>query len=327
MKQMLLILMLVGLAGGNAAGAIQPAVIFSQDVVAVNADGSLVPSVTIEPASLDNMQTHDFELGRGRLLRIETNLRNADQRGLQDVAEAVRRCYRYIEASTGLTLRRGVLLYLVELEEHPLAYSFRAAYKDPAQWGEVRLALIEPGALLSGPKAPASLTDLLYDTLPHELGHDVLETLPQLAHDISGQPSQHTRWFIEGICEVLAKGFSSQEVPELHRQFLALRQVDTVLAEPRVQEAMLTWAQHNDNGLVQEADLYGAAMLTMLVWTETVPLTGVIERVAVRNRTVRGADIVAMMQEMTGRGTREMLQHAQAHGTALSRKVLLAKRD
>ncbi len=325
MKQLFLTLLLLFTLVVTTTAATQPSIIFTEEVVAINPDGSLLPSVRIEPQSMAGMQRHDFDLGRQRLLRIETNIRNPEQRGLNDLVATVRRCYSYIEAATGRSLDRGVLLYLIELDEIPQAYSFQASYAEVSRWGEVRLAMFGRGAALHGEQAPAALTDLLYDTLPHELGHDVLTQIPQLAHDIDGKESQHTRWFIEGVCEILAKGFSQREVPTLHRRFLALRSLDTVLADPRMQPSMLNWAQDNENGLARESDLYGAAMLSMMVWTESVALSELLETLASRRWPVRGTDLVAMLLRTTGLTPQEMIARAHAHGRQLNDKAVLAR--
>jgi len=327
MKQLLLTLVLILTTIITAAAATQPTSIFTQDVVAINADGSMLPSVTIDPQSMAGMQRRDFDLGRKRLLQINTNIKDADQRGLNDLVATIRRCYNYIEAMTGQQLNRGILLYLVELDEVPTAYNFRASYNDDSQWGEVRLALIKRGVALSGKDAPFSLADLLYDTLPHELGHDVLNGIPQLAHDIDGDASYHTRWFIEGVCEVLAKDFSQREAPALYKRFLALRNVDTVLAGTQMQIDLLNWAQDNKNGLALESNLYGAAMLTMMAWTEFVTVSELLAQLEIRTRPVSRVDLLAMMQETTGLGPQEMIKNAHSHGKWLNEKILLAQLD
>jgi hypothetical protein len=325
MKKLFFLLIMSFAFIGTASADNQPAIIFSQDVVAIDAAGNLLPSVTIDPRGMAEMRTYDFDLGHQRLLRIETNLQNAKARGLNDVVDVVRRCFSYIETATGLTLKHGVLIYLIELEKIPYAYSFRASYNDASQWSEVRLALIEQGASLSGTEVMASLNDFLYDTLPHELGHDALETIPQLMHDIGINASHHTRWFIEGTCEVLAKGFSHQEAPALYREFLSLRNVDTVFADKQMENDMLTWAQNNNNGVSLESDLYGASMLTMMIWTETIPLKELLGQLGDLTTPVNGPDLVAMMQKTTGLDSHQIVKRAHTYGRSLKEKALFAK--
>lgn len=327
MRLLILTLLVLSTSFVSAMAATEPAIIFAEEVVAIDSDGNRLPSVRIEPQTMAGMQSYDFDLGSQRLLRIETNIRRPQQRGLNDLVATVRRCYSYIEAATGRPLDRGVLLYLIELDEVPYAYSFEASYDSASQWSEVRLAMIKRDAPLSGEKAPAALNDLLYDTLPHELGHDVLSGITPLAHDTDGQASQHTRWFIEGVCEVLAKGFSQRESPTLYRRFLTLRNVDTVLADPRMQAAMLTWAQDNGNTLVREADLYGAAMLSLMTWTESVALSDLLADLASRRWPVRGTGLVAMLQQTAGLDPEELFVRAHAHGRQLKSKAVLARLD
>jgi hypothetical protein len=305
----------------------QPAIIFTQEVVAINADGSRLPSVRIDPQAISGLQTHDYDLGRDRLLRIQTNITDGEERGLGDLVALVKRCYSYIEATTNLPIKRGVLLYLIEFDEIPIAYSFRASYDDASQWAEVRLALIDRAEPLNGRHSMSSLSDLLYDTLPHELGHDVLDDIPQLLHDIDDNPTYHTRWFIEGVCEVLAKGFSQREAPILYRRFLSLRKVDSVLAESQMQTDMLNWAQRNDNGVVFESDLYGASMLTLMAWTKTQPLDELLGELSSRTSQVRGVDLLAMMQKTTGVALEGMVKRGHAHGQQLNDTIVLALLD
>jgi hypothetical protein len=324
MQQLILTLILFFSFVVQVSAKTQPAIIFTQDVVAMNADGSRLPSVTIDPRTVSGMQSYDYDLGRDRLLRIQTNISDGEERGLGDLVALVKRCYSYIEAATNLPIKRGVLLYLIEFDEIPTAYSFRASYDDASQWAEVRLALIKRDETLNGKDSMSSLSDLLYDTLPHELGHDVLDSIPQLLHDIDGKPTYQTRWFIEGVCEVLAKGFSKREAPALYRRFLSLRKVDSVLAESRMQANMLNWAQRNDNGFVVESELYGASMLTLMAWIKTKPLDELLDELSSRPSQVRGVDLLAMMQETTGVSLNEMIKRGHLHGQQLNDSVVLA---
>ena len=85
MKQIFIVLLLVLSTAVTASAQIQPAIIFSQEIVAIGADGNMLPSVKIDPQTMAGMQTYKFDLGRQRLLRIETNINNAQERGLADV--------------------------------------------------------------------------------------------------------------------------------------------------------------------------------------------------------------------------------------------------
>ncbi len=88
---------------------------------------------------------------------------------------------------------------------------------------------------------------------------------------------------------------------------------------------LLNWAQNNDNGMVLESDLYGAAMLTMMSWTESITLPELFELMETNSGSIRGADLIAMMQQTAGIGPQEMLSRAHAHGRRLSEKMVLAQ--
>ncbi|MDH3999039.1 MAG: hypothetical protein OET90_09410, partial [Desulfuromonadales bacterium] len=200
-------------------------ILFSQQVSAIDAQGRAIAPVNIDVQAMPAMQAHDFELGRGRLLQVRTNIDQAETRGLKQVAATIQRCYDHVETVTGLQLKRGVLLYLIERDVIPLAYRFDARYAEVSQWGQVRLVMLERGAALHGENASIDIKDMLFDTLPHELGHDLLNQIPQLAQDVDGASSVHTRWFTEGVCELLAKTFSAKEDAAYHQRALALRQL------------------------------------------------------------------------------------------------------
>lgn len=327
MKQPFVTLLLLFVTFATSHAQTQPEVIFSQDVAAIDAEGNLLPSVKIEPDNMPGVKTHDFDLGRKRLLRIESNIDNIQERGLAEVAATIRRCYAYVENTTGQSINGGVLLYLIELEKVPYAYNFKASYNDASLWGEVRLALIHKDAPLIGSNAPSILTDLLYDALPHELGHNVLGNISNLQHDIDGNVSNHTRWFIEGVCEVIAKGFSLREKPALHNRFLSLRNIDVVLANTVNHTAMLEWAQNNSNSMSLESDLYGASMLTLMEWTKIIQLRELLTYLDREDKRLKGDDLVALMVETTGVGPEDLLQQAHSHGLTLNEKIILAKNE
>ncbi len=301
-------------------------VIFAQEVLALGPDGTPYPSTTITPEKIAGMQHYLFDLGRGRQLVIETNIRNAEARGLFGVADAVKRCYQYVETASGGALKKGVLLYLIEFDELPLSYAFEASYPAEANWSEVRLALVRTGEPLAGPGAPIELTDLLYDTLPHELGHDILGELPALRHDIDGHPSYYTRWFIDGICELLAKGFARQENPQLLQRLLAMRNIDSVMAQARIRDQVFVWEQNNSHAMNVESDLYGAAMLLMKVWTERVPLDVLVGQIRAQDTPLDGYALRAMLEAVVGCNADRVCQRAELAGKRMTRENALTSR-
>lgn len=309
-----------------AAGPSDYAIAFSQEVMAIAADGTPYPSKNIDPAKIKGMREYPFDLGQGRSFLVKSNIRNPEQRGLPQLAEQVTRCVHYVEQATGRTLDQGILLYLIEFDTLPLSYSFEATYPTQDNWGQVRLALIKSGAPLTGPNAPAELSELLLDTLPHELGHDLLATIPALLHDIDGQASNHTRWFIDGVCELLAKGFASQEDAEEYRRFLAIRKVTTVLSDPEVRSAVYQWGQDNNNQMGLESDLYGASLLLLMAWTEEVELPALLQTLDQPGLTFRGPELLALMQSMTGQDSRQAIVRAEQIGKSFDSEGLFASR-
>lgn len=322
-------LLFAGLASGALAQDRSAAyeITFSQEVMAMAADGTPYPQVGIEPDRMEGVKTHRFDLGRGRLLQVETNIEDVEGRGLSQLAGVVRRSYDYVEEQTGRMLDKGVLLYLIELDTVPYAYRFEATYPGDTKWSEVRLALLRRGEALTGPYASRSLTELIYDTIPHELGHDVLAGVSTLPHDVDTRPSYQTRWFIEGVCEVLAKGFVRREAPQLMGRFLAMRNVDTVMTDPAVRDQIFGWAQHNGNLLGLESDLYGAAMLLLMAWTETVGLDLVLGEVATCPGEICGSDLVALMEASVGRSREEIVALGQEIGERLGGGSILARQQ
>jgi hypothetical protein len=295
-----------------------PEVIFTQEVATIDKDGNLNSGVSIEPSKMHGVKDYDFELGDQRLLRVTTNIKSPEERGIRPISDTIRRSYEFIEGATGQKLAQGVLLYIIELEEVPSSYSFKAAYESASDWGEVRLVLIGNNATLSGPEAPGTLNSLLYDTLPHELTHAALRSIPQLAHDISGKKSYFTRWFIEGVCETLAKEFARAESPAAYEKLLRLRKPDKVLAEPEMFSALISWQQENDNSFRLESDLYGAAMLTMMTWTQYISIEKLLNRVQGSNRRLNGDDLISLLTETTGLSKIEIAQHAESYGKGLT---------
>lgn len=315
------------LSPGSAAATPAPyAMAFTQKVMAFSPNGAPYPTQVIAPAHIKGMHNYRFDIGGGRSFLVKTNIANPIERGLPEMAQEVARCYHFVEKATGRHLTRGFLLYLIERDTLPHSYSFEASYPTPNRWGQVRLALIKTGAPLTGPGTPANLNELLLDTLPHELGHDALATIPSLLKDVDGQPSQHTRWFTEGVCELLAKGFSSQENPKEYRHFLDLRQVGTVLNDPRIRSTIYRWGQDNSYPMGIESNLYGAALLLVMSWTERVDLPSLLEALDRPHIFFGGPQLLALMKTMTGRNGKQAIARAERIGETLEAEGVLASR-
>ena len=301
-------------------------IIFSQEIVAFDSSGTPYEPVIIDPMSMPGVISHDFDLQRGRSLRVVTNLQSAQEKNLVRVAQIVKHSYDFIEKMTGGSLDKGVLLYLLEFENLPLAYRFEATYSAAAPWQEVRVVLLNRGEPLLGSGGSPELAELLYDTLPHELGHDVLADISPLLHDIDGEPSHYTRWFIEGVCELLAKRFAQHDAPEALPRFLAMRHVDEVLSYASVRNALFSWAQQNDNAMALESDLYGASMLMLMAWTEVIELPRLLARINQCMTPMCGFDLESLMETTTSLSRLDIMDRAQQIGKNLSQSNYLAQR-
>lgn len=288
-----------------------PKIIFSQEVLGYDHSGAPLPAPEISPSRIEGVKRLQFTLGEKNLLAIETNVPDPENRGLGAMVETINRCYRFIELHSGRSLETNILLYVIELDFVPSYFKFRAEYAENTMgWGEVRLVLIPKGAPLAGPDAPADLQELIYDTLPHELGHDMLAQITNLLHDRDGEPSNHTRWFIEGVCEVLAKSFSRSESPTLWRRFIDQRKISSVMHDESITSAIFSWSQENGLSLDLESDLYGASMLILLGWTESQSLDQILAAVTSQDSPLNGEKLQLMMEKSTGKNCPQMIELA-----------------
>lgn len=126
-------------------------ILFSQQIVALDANGNEYPSVEIDPGSVYGLQEYRYDMGENGALLVKTNISDIQLRGLPELVKTVENAYHFIFAETGRHPESGVLLYLIEMDEIPLSYRFQASYPKNAGWSEVRLALVEKGQPCSGP--------------------------------------------------------------------------------------------------------------------------------------------------------------------------------
>jgi len=301
----------------DASTSTSSAVYFSQEVIAVDMDGTPYPPVKIDPQQIQGMSDYCFDLGFGRKMLIRTNIENPRSKELSQIADIVGSCCRLVETLLETRLDKGVLLYLIEVDHIPLSYSFEAAYPEGSdQWSEVRLALVRKGQPLLGKNADEGLRSLLYDTIPHELAHDALAKIPMLKHDLDGQSSFHTRWFIEGVCEYLAMTFAKNENPGYLPRFFEMRRVGSVLADPGVRKSIYSWPQrYGDDDRMMEVDLYSASLLLMIAWTEQESLPDILGKIKCSNKSICGLDLIAMMEASADRTKEEMLDVARLVGS------------
>jgi hypothetical protein len=299
-----------------------PTILFSQERAAFDARGNRLPLEVIDPSRMTGIKEYRFDLHDESALVIRTNIERPESRGLSGMLETVRRCYRFVQEQSGRRLGKDILLFLLEFDKVPEYYRFEAAcYDRDTNWCEVRLVLLDKGDVLHGPGSPEALNDLLFDTLPHELGHDVLAEVTYLEDRAASSSPLQTRWFAEGVCEMLAKGFARQEAPGLWRQFVSLRNVGSVLGDPRARDVVYLWSLENVESMRLESDLYGASMLLLMAWTEKIGLKELMDNVERLSAPVTGPDLVLLMQRTTGLDREEMLDLARGIGERLASAV------
>jgi len=312
-----LLLLLPALAGATGSAATAGSTVFTQTVEAL--DPAALPPVQLRVDDFSGFRTVDFPLGRGRLLRLRTDLPADRDAGLASVADRVRRCYDHVERATGRTVRGGVLLYLPAFRDPPATYAFRAEVADRTRWSQVRLALLDVDDPRCATPADPALADLLLDTLPHDLGHELLAAAPTIRHDLSDGRGRGTRWFEEGVCEVLAKSFAAAEDPAAYGRLLAQRNVDQVMDRGGVRAELLGWSEHAPLPPSLESDLYGAAFLTVRRWTDAVPLAHLLDRLNRAGGDRDGHDLLEMLQRDLGTNLLGVLDDAAALGRSLPR--------
>ncbi len=288
------------------------AAVFTQETFGVDGQGNELPQVIIDPASRHDLVVHHYDLGNGRSLEIQTNTQPTRQAEIDTLAATVRRCYRYLEMATERAIPGGVLLYLMEFEERPRLYRFQTETRESDNWSQVRLAMLAKGQALLGAGASRHVNELVYDTLPHELGHSLMTVVPTVRHDRDGQSSQGTRWFIDGVCELLAKGFAAQEAPDFFRQALAVRSVASSSANQELFDCAWRWGQENELSWSTESDMYGVSLKLMTAWTRQAELPVLLNLMAARGGDLDGEDLLRLLYETTGLGRAGLVSAAQA---------------
>lgn len=310
-------LLAIALIQGSLAPAPASARIFTQEAVGYDFDGTPLPVTVIEPESLQDLGVRSYDLGSGRRLEVRTNLTSDRAAELDSLANVVQRCYVHLEAASGRTVPGSVLLYLLQFPERPRCYRFQAHTDDEDDWNEVRVALLETGQPLLGRGASRHVTEFVYDTLPHELTHSLLTTVPTIRHDLDGQGSQGTRWFIEGVCEKLAKDFAAKEAPEFWRDALHSRRVQWVFTRPSLCMKVWQWGQDSDLPWSDESDLYGVSMLLVSAWSQHIALDELLALMAGRGGDIHGRELTNLIRETTPFGRGQLLAEARNLGRRL----------
>lgn len=298
--------------------------VFSQEAVRFSPCGTEFPLTIVDPDSLEYLNILPCDLGSGRTLEIRTNLPSSRHEEIFSLAEVVRRCYSYLEQETGRVVSGDILLYLLQYPQRPSCYRFEVEVADSEPWNQVRLALMNTGQPILGPGASPHITEFIYDTLPHELTHGLLNSTPTVRHDLDGQESLGTRWFIEGLCEVMAKGFSQLESPDFHRASLQRRNLNRILEDGDLGSMVWQWGQSSEFSWDDESDLYGLSMLLFTSWTNHVELIDLLALMSQRGGDFNGEGLLELLVETAGVEPWELLMEAKGIARQVSRPVSLS---
>lgn len=295
------------------------AALFSQEAAGCNSDGTPLHQEIIEPEAMPDLITMTFDLGAARRLEIRTNLDSSRGAEIDSLATVVQRCYSFLESASGRQVPGNVLIYLLQYPQRPRYYRFEASVDDAANWNEVRVALLDTGQPLLGRGASRHVTEFIYDTLPHELTHSLLTAIPTVRHDLDGQAPQGTRWFIEGVCEKMAKEFAASEDPAFWNKALKTRRLERSLTRPQLCSLVWHWGQSSDFSWADESDLYGLSMLLVTAWSEYVELQELLQMMSQAGGDLDGADLNDLLWETTRSGPGQLQARAQDLGRALAR--------
>ncbi len=303
------------------------AAVFTQETFGVDFQGNALPQTVIDPAAWRDLSVHQYDLGAGRQLEIQTNLAPTRQAEIDSLAAVVYRCYVHLESATQRDIPGGVLLYLLEFEQRPRLYRFQTETQAADNWSQVRLAMLDRGEALLGEGSSHHVAEFVYDTLPHELTHNLLTTVPTLRHDRDGAAPQGTRWFIDGACEMLAKSFAAREAPDFWRQALVARRVSSALSNPELFDLVWRWGQQDDLSWSEESDLYGVSLLLLTAWTRQIELPTLLNLMSARGGDLDGADLSALLQETARLNRTDLTASAQKIGRQLWRRPTLSLRQ
>jgi hypothetical protein len=105
-----------------------------------------------------------------------------------------------------------------------------------------------------------------------------------------------------------------------------MRHVDEVLDSDSVRNSLFSWAQQNDNGMALESDLYGAAMLLLMAWTEDIALSDLLAWIDQCTTPLCGFDLEELMETTTGESRLDIMERARHIGEKLYHSNYLAKR-
>lgn len=300
-----------------------PGIAFARTVTDVGPDGRPYPIVDISGELPRDLTEVALPLDGSRRLVVRSNDPTVGADDLEEMRALVAAAYLHLESATGRRIARDVLLHLLLLDEVPPAYHVEMRLpQDANPWSFVGFVVLPKSAMADPARLRGELDTMLYDTLPHELGHQLLRPIANLPHDNSREPSFGTRWFIDGTCEWLAKDFARSYDRDVWERELKKRRADRILGEPGIRESLFAWPQEDGGDQDgRDADLYGAALLVVGEWVAAQPLREILDGIERSDRRMDGAALKARMLEVTGHDEATLLDRAQARGKAWTREA------
>ncbi len=298
--------------------------VFSQEAVRYAPGGTQRELTIIDADSLGHLDILPFDLGSGRILEIRTNIPSSRGEEIKALAGVVHRCYNFLESETGREVSGNVLLFLLEYSQRPSCYRFEVEVPDSSPWTQIRVALLDSGQPLLGSGASSHITEFIYDTLPHELTHNLLNLIPTVGHDLDGKKPLGTRWFIEGTCEKMAKEFSQIESPEFHRKALQRNNLNRVLMGPEMDGMVWQWGHSSAMDWSDETDLYGLSMLLVSAWTREVELRDLIALMSHRGGGFDGDGLDGLLWETAAMDPDDLMLQAKGIARQLTTKIPLS---
>jgi hypothetical protein len=326
----------VALASGLAAGCatwppeVRVTRTFGGSGRTLDANGNPTPLQMIDLRSLAVVESRRLPIHGSAHVEIRSALEGIADDDFDYIADLVGRSYRHIEATLGLPMTGDTMIYLVPFDHEKYSYSYKYQCEAGEHWAFVAAAMFLPGETVKGNRPCASLHQDLLGGLPHEFTHHVLHSIENLLEDNIGEQSHHTRWFTDGLGNVVADGFARRINPAYADAVLKQEQIGTILEHPEVRERVLTWVGTSHHFLGEseapgppkyEREFYAAATLLVMAWSQHVSLAEMLERIRNRGRPVDGAELLAIVKETTGLDPPGLIEAARKLGQAFRERT------
>ncbi len=235
-------------------------------------------ATALSPEQWTNARTQHYELpAPDSRLTITTNTAAVEE--CAAVANVVVQSMAFVRNATGLDLRGDIQLYVMEFEQVPEFYRFEAQVPSGRGIIEVRFVALERGESMVG--SPA-MSRFLFETLPHELGHDALSRIPCIRKGTL----ESARWFEEGVSEVLAHRFTAQFGPNRGSGFKHTSSSRHEVGVVTVDD-LYNWDHEKRLPASVEVDLYAHSFRAVDQITSMVPLPSLLRELALEKDCVR----------------------------------------